>query len=659
MVSVSIGNKQVRRKHFADLAIQGTNNSSIASKRSVEVVYYPKLRTNKSIDGQETLEYFKYFVPKPLKRSPCINRGYWLRLHAIRSRLDEISAKTKGPVMVINLGCGFDPLPFQLLDRRNSDSKNYWDRFTFLDVDYPGLIDEKLSIIALNDELKNVVGEELSYGKYANYSLVACNLNYPDSFAQVVESLDGEFTKVFIAEVSLAYMNPDQADQIIELCSTLKHSHFLMLEQLTPASNADPFAHQMLRHFDKNRSPLLSVLRYQSVESQKQRFDRLRLPHINAGDMFQLWCSLGESIKSALEQVEPFDELEEFHLFAHHYIILHATNDSFEFDRLPPVELPYHENIDTISVPMEYFEVKKVRKFGASILDPNMDKMLYFGGLCPQRTNELISMDFQGNCENILHGSTAVPSARACHTFTLVNNDMAIAIAGRKNPWQSLSDTWKFNLHSHEWTEGPNLPDARYRHATCLLQENKLLILGGKTESSHGALLLDVEHDRIEGVESRMPALISPAVDYNVSARRGVLIGGGCCNETSISDHVYVFTYDENNTLQILDTLRDPLFCRYGAQAKFITDHEIVLAGGTGPFLFDSRSMVILLDINSHSIKSISLPNQLPLMVGATLQFNPVSRELVLAAGGATCYGFGSVWNHGTRIKLMEGKYKH
>ena len=83
---------QEKRDEF----IMDTNNSSIVSKRSVEKLYYP---------GQQ--EYFRYFVRKFQRRSPLINRGYWLRMKAIEKTvsdfLDEPSGKKK---LVINLGCG-------------------------------------------------------------------------------------------------------------------------------------------------------------------------------------------------------------------------------------------------------------------------------------------------------------------------------------------------------------------------------------------------------------------------------------------------------------------------------------------------------------------------------------------------------------------------
>lgn len=73
-----------------------TNNSSIVSKRSVERLYFPN-----------EPHYFRYFVKKPQRRSPLINRGYWLRMKAVdsvvRQFLETPSNKQK---VVINLGCG-------------------------------------------------------------------------------------------------------------------------------------------------------------------------------------------------------------------------------------------------------------------------------------------------------------------------------------------------------------------------------------------------------------------------------------------------------------------------------------------------------------------------------------------------------------------------
>lgn len=76
--------------------IMDTNNSSIVSKRSVEKLYYP---------GQK--EYFRYFVRKFQRRSPLINRGYWLRMKAVDSAVRKFLNQNQGTKkIVVNLGCG-------------------------------------------------------------------------------------------------------------------------------------------------------------------------------------------------------------------------------------------------------------------------------------------------------------------------------------------------------------------------------------------------------------------------------------------------------------------------------------------------------------------------------------------------------------------------
>lgn len=79
-----------------DEFVMDTNNSSIVSKRSVEKLYYPN-----------DPEYFRYFVSKLKRRSPLINRGYWLRMKAVEHTVTRFLAeKTAKRKVVINLGCG-------------------------------------------------------------------------------------------------------------------------------------------------------------------------------------------------------------------------------------------------------------------------------------------------------------------------------------------------------------------------------------------------------------------------------------------------------------------------------------------------------------------------------------------------------------------------
>ena len=73
-----------------------TNNSCIVSKRSVEKIYH-----------SEDRGFLRYFVRKFQRRSPLINRGYWLRMRAIESTVHNyLVLNADKNVQIVNLGCG-------------------------------------------------------------------------------------------------------------------------------------------------------------------------------------------------------------------------------------------------------------------------------------------------------------------------------------------------------------------------------------------------------------------------------------------------------------------------------------------------------------------------------------------------------------------------
>lgn len=75
--------------------VMATNNSSIVSKRSVEKLYLPEPH------------FFRYFVRKPIRRAPTINRGYWLRMRAIDWVVQQFLEKpSEMGKVIINFGCG-------------------------------------------------------------------------------------------------------------------------------------------------------------------------------------------------------------------------------------------------------------------------------------------------------------------------------------------------------------------------------------------------------------------------------------------------------------------------------------------------------------------------------------------------------------------------
>ena len=676
--------KQERRKKYADLAIQGTNNSSIASKRSVELLYLPKLGSANNFQrdkNDKLLEYFKFFVPKKIKRSPCINRGYWLRLFAIRSRLNSIIEQTPQDkkIVVVNLGCGYDPLPFQLLDTNNIQSQQYHDRVSFIDIDYSDLLKIKIELIKTIPELSKIIGlfedndyvdtSNVDFLTTPNYLARPCNLNDSKMYSILLNECqlyDPNIVKVFIAEVSLAYMKPERSDSIIEESSKMENSHFIILEQLIPNGPFEPFSKQMLAHFKRNDSPLQSVLKYNTIESQIQRFNKLGFAYVNVGDMFQLWEGANEVTKNELLKVEPFDELEEFHLFCHHYVLCHATNykgftftQGFLFDRpMFETDLAVDEDYQLLE-----WECAINRKFGDAAVAGN--DVFYMGGSNPYRVNEVLQLSIDHDkmdIKSIEVSSSEVPVPRMCHTFTtLCKNDQLLLIGGRKAPHQGLSDNWIFDIKKKEWSMIQSLSKTRFRHSACNLPDGNVLILGGVTEGPV-MLLYNVTKKVFRDVTPKhgffQKSLVSAGLAFDFVSNQGVILGGGYMDQTTVSDKAIIFKYNPEDVIEpitVVKKLQHPLFQRYGSQIKYITPKKLLIVGGTSPSrLFDQTNSIISLDPQSETLTSIPISRRIwedhSLMLAGFNLVTTATGIIHIIGGGATCYGFGSVTNLGLRL---------
>jgi tRNA wybutosine-synthesizing protein 4 len=207
-------------KEKQDEAIIGTNDYSIVSKRSVEKIYLA-----------DEPEFLRPFVDKFKRRAPLINRGYWLRMKAIeqvvKKFLDEKTGKSK---VVVNLGCGYEPLPFRMLWKYSSQCRGV----RFVDVDYPQLIQKKVDIIRKNEFFSGLLsGSGCStensasssiFLKDENYCAIGCDLGDTKTLDQIVrtELVLHEHSILFIGEVSIVYMEVEKADELIKWASSFE-----------------------------------------------------------------------------------------------------------------------------------------------------------------------------------------------------------------------------------------------------------------------------------------------------------------------------------------------------------------------------------------------------------------------------------------------------
>ncbi|KAL5424881.1 hypothetical protein PMIN07_012053 [Paraphaeosphaeria minitans] len=682
----SVRSKQER----IDDAIMNTNDSSIVSKRSVCKLYMP-----------DEPDFYEPFTTKFIRRNPLINRGYWLRMHAIeqvvRRFLEEKNGRSK---VVVNLGCGYDPLPFQFWHRHPTLSQTA----IFVDVDYPQLITRKRDRILGNELLRNALfGTNLRpsqapvYIRSSRYLALGCDLRDLEMLDRLlrteVDATNASF--LFVAEVSVTYMPTPDADSVIRWASTLEDARFCLLEQFLPQGSEHPFAQTMLKHFDKLHSPIYAVQQYPLLDQQVSRFEDAGWSHVEiARNLWDLWSDDGftsPDLRRGLDTIEPFDEWEEYALFAAHYFLLVASTSnkgiSLETDRAVPSARPVDEPGKVHLTLTHHAQSQlKLRRFGAAVALGG-DTVAFHGGQGVQTrlaSIDVLARDVQET--RIQLCESAPPQARICHTVTPLNDTCALLVGGRASPSHALADCW---LITHgNWTQVGDLPSPRFRHSCVKLDfasresdspaVEAVLIFGGR--SSDGTVLDEcLLWTRENGWNAisvdgpRPSARFGAALSAMGQAQTwGVVCGGIAPSGVVLQDlwewHITAAPYPQLKFIDRTSHLRCntgiSTFGRLGASLLPLGDHLLLIGGVSkqGILKLTQDVLVISRDCTGGDttytveVPALDLPQPIwPLLVG-TSAAAASGNEIIFAGGGAVCFSMGSFWNTGHFSITLQGE---
>ncbi|KAF5116396.1 hypothetical protein DV454_001724 [Geotrichum candidum] len=669
-------------KTFEDITaekIQGTNDSSITSKRSVERLYWSKQSPgSKPSRAARHVEFFRPFVEKPQRRSPVINRGYWTRMEAITRHIEDIIESSNcSKNVIINLGCGFDPYPFQYLSNHGSSSNT-----VFVDIDYPDLIRRKVRMLQKTKDILDIIGEQTTIDvdlkrsknnegvmlATPSYLAIGCDLTLLDELSDLLRTIfvESDTLYAFTAEVSITYMPKDAADNLIAWASQFQHSRFVLLEQIIPSGPDQPFAQTMLKHFNKLNTPLNSVTTYQKVSDQKERFASRGWNHVQASDLYQFYNkSITTEEKKFLDSVEAFDELEEFILFCQHYVILYASTsktpstllneDVEEFPTLKPAKESY--TISSKSLNTTH------KKFAAGCIYKN-DSLLQNGGFTTKRTsnNVLITSD-----ESQKYTFEKEPfKERMCHSITRLGADKYILSGGRLAPNAGLNDAWI--LEDNKWTKTFDLPEPRSRHDSFTSANGDVFIYGGNFKAESQWLKFDLQSGWTPLTqENAIPNLVGAAIAFNPATNSGFIFGG-LKSDYFVNTRIYSFTINAGNVISNditskFDSAAVISLARYGAKALFTDEASVIVAGGVSEhsLILGSESLlkINLTDFSVEgNVADLIVPegSSLPLLSGFNV--DKIDSDLVVYGGGAICFSFGAYWNDLTVLSLNKNEKK-
>ncbi|KAA8565863.1 hypothetical protein EYC84_009679 [Monilinia fructicola] len=668
-----------------DDSIMGTNNSSIVSKRSVERLYFPN-----------EPHFFRYFVKKPLRRSPLINRGYWLRMkaidHVVKQFLEEKSENQK---VVINLGCGYDPLPWQCMTRYPTASQDV----KFIDIDYKDLMVKKQTVVRntpeLNFMLTNLDIQEgdvlLSSDQYLQ---LGCDLRdlkrLEEIISKVLDIINCSF--LFTAEVSITYMPTESADALIQWANKLPDARFCLLEQLLPEGMTHPFAQTMMAHFDKLGTPLGACKKYPTVAAQDTRFRSLGWPSVLVRNLWELWGAEGfldSKERIALDSIEPFDEWEEFALFGCHYLLLVADNTSAAHREA--IEERSEPTLNALGASCSkstysgYPKVQGQRRFAAPLSVRNgtkaQDVIGNFSGMglnTRVSSCDIYSTDELGFTLFDYQGSQSWPSSRMCHTITEIGDSGSLLVGGRTSPDNAMADCWLYHKLLNTWERVDDLPRARYRQSAVHLGDGYVMVAGGKSMSN---VLVDdfmIWSRHMGWVKCNIDTKERPSASFGSSLvafpkthsdklgpRYGVIAGGisedGLVQEDIWDWEVRGIAQYKGDQPSITFKLRSLELkdrtgatpARFGAQTLMHQSSFIVVGGIVRDILLPSSNEIFIGSIESRKdstpkLHFSSLPSSLeprPLLIGTSVVSN--GDDIIIMGGSAVCFSFGTFWNKG------------
>lgn len=258
---------------------------------------------------------------------------------------------------------------------------------------------------------------------------------------------------------------------------------------MMPDGPSHPFAKTMIDHFDKIKTPLRSISRYPTKKSQEIRFLDTGWASVRAWTLWEAWSDeffFSAAERSRLDQVEPFDEWEEFQMFSAHYCVLWASNVSTS-----RAVAAKEDTVDRTDVSISYTEVKKgrgCRRFGGLLAVKDvMGRRFLVNVLGAAQTGRKTSYDVygEGAQPSLLGHLPGGPSPRTNFTLTDLGDSGYLLTGGRLSPTTPLRDSWMFQRGVNVWSRVHDLPRPLYRSSVVRLGNSSLALLaGGKFSES-------------------------------------------------------------------------------------------------------------------------------------------------------------------------------
>lgn len=241
------------------------------------------------------------------------------------------------PKQIVSVGAGTDTRYFRLRDRYPQA------QLTYHEIDFPANTTAKLSSIRRHEQLHSKFGPEApsicddatSYSS-RTYNVHALDLrtlvqNYTDSPLPELPNLSPTTPTLFLSEMCLVYLPPQNVAQILKIFLTrylnpTTPASLILYEPILPN---DPFGKTMTSNLAMRNIRLPTLSTYPELGDQRARLNTSGFVNgAKAADTDWLWKNwVSEGEKERVARLEMLDEFEELELLLRHYCVAWGWRD--------------------------------------------------------------------------------------------------------------------------------------------------------------------------------------------------------------------------------------------------------------------------------------------------------------------------------------------
>lgn len=297
--------------------------------------------------------FISCFVRRIERKEPLIHRGYFARVSVLDELIQRFltsqdnippsspshshSPPSSPRSQLVILGAGHDTTVFRFMTKGLLKLNTT----RVFEVDFPEICSAKLSAMSRHPILYTTLGlTKATFQQSVSadmtglfhptlcpyYALLSCDLREMDAVIETLLSagMDQSCPTLFVSECVLIYLDPVYSEALISWASSaFEHVGFVLYEQILPNDN---FGQMMLSNLEHRGCPLRSLTTFPSITSQIERFRQKGYNRVECIDMNEAYYHfIHPSDRTAIERLELFDEVEEFHLMQAHYCVVLAT----------------------------------------------------------------------------------------------------------------------------------------------------------------------------------------------------------------------------------------------------------------------------------------------------------------------------------------------